>query len=267
MSTRDAFSADAANGLLTLAGYLPAGYPRAEEYDAAVGELSDAGFRILEIGIPPAPSGMDGRIIEEAVALVARAGMEIRSALALGGRAASRRGMAAIGMLYHATVEEVGLAACMELFLEHGIHAILVPDMPGTEWKQYAQEAGSRGIEAVGFIPPDADEPAIRCIAAQAQGFLYVPSYAGRTGSSFDKSGSLSARLSRIRAASAESGLPLAVGFGLRSARDVEAVRMMGAQGAIVGTALVEAAGKGQATLRDLTRRIASARGGMPCRR
>ena len=37
------------------------------------------------------------------------------------------RGMAAIGMLYHATVEEVGLAACMELFLEHGIHAILVP--------------------------------------------------------------------------------------------------------------------------------------------
>ena len=84
---------------------LPAGYPRAEEYDAAVGELSDAGFRILEIGIPPLlPGWTEGSSRKPWLLLHGRHGDQERSCPWRQG--CFPRGMAAIGMLYHATVKK-----------------------------------------------------------------------------------------------------------------------------------------------------------------
>lgn len=261
MRAREAFRADAANGMLTLAGYLPAGYPDESAYLAAAAELSAAGFRILEIGIPPAPPGMDGRVIQEAADSMARAGMQSERALQLGGRAASQNGMAAVGMLYYSTLAGIGRAAWLDLFLQNDINAILVPDMPAAEWEAYAQDASARGIEPIGFAPPDADEPRVANIVAHARGFLYVPSYTGMTGKEFCSDESLRERFSMIKAAAAASALPLAVGFGIQRSDDVEAVRALGADGAVIGTALVRAAGNGPQALRDFVRRIAAGRG------
>ena len=133
--------------------------------------------------------------------------------------------------------------------------------MPAEEWAGYAQEAVRLGIEPVGFIPPGADRDGVARIAASARGFLYVPSYAGKTGSSFGMNEALQERFSMIKSAAARSGLPVAVGFGLRNAKDIEAVRALGANGAVVGTALVEAAGKGAEALKDLLRRMTAGRG------
>lgn len=261
MRTRQAFRADAAEGRITLAGYLPAGYPDEAAYLAAVGELAAAGFRVLEIGIPPVDPGMDGLIIQEAAESVMRAGMGLGRALELGGRAASRHGMAAVGMLYHETFERAGRAACLDLFLQNDIHAILVPDIPAAQWEPYAREASSRGIEPVGFAPPDADERRVADIVAHADGFLYVPSYSGTTGSEFGMDPSLRERFSAIRTAAVHGSLPLAVGFGIRRASDIEAVRALGADGAVIGTALVRAAAKGPRALGDFVRRISAGRG------
>jgi tryptophan synthase alpha chain len=204
---------------------------------------------------------MDGRIIQEAAAVMARGGMRIQHALELGGRAASLHGMAAVGMLYHSTFADIGRAVCLDLFLQNGIHAILVPDMPDTEWEAYAREASARGIQPVGFAPPDANERRVADIVAHAEGFLYVPSYAGMTGNEFGMDQSLRARFSGIKSAAAGSSLALAVGFGIHRSSDVEAVRALGADGAVIGTALVRAAGKGRDALRDFVRRIAAGRG------
>lgn len=262
MRTRDAFRAGAAEGRITLAGYLPAGYPDEGAYLAAVGALSAAGFRVLEIGIPPVDPGMDGRIIQKAAESTVRAGMGIERALELGGRAASRHGLAAVGMLYHATFERMGRAACLDLFLQNDIHAILVPDMPGAQWAAYAREASAQGIEPVGFAPPDADERRVADIVAHAGGFLYVPSYAGTTGSEFGMDESLRRRFQAVRSAAAGSSLALAVGFGIRRAGNVEAVRALGADAAVIGTALVRAVGKGPQALGSFLRRISAGRGG-----
>jgi tryptophan synthase alpha chain len=261
MRVSEAFRTDTADSVLTLAGYLPAGYPDETAYLAAVAELSAAGFRILEIGIPPVPPGMDGRVIREAAESMARAGVGSERALQLGGRAARENGMAPVGMLYARTFTDIGSAACLDLFLQNDIHAILVPDMPAAEWEVFVREANARGIDPIGFAPPDADEDRLSDIVARARGFLYVPSYTGVTGKEFTSDESLRARFSGIRKAVAASALPVAVGFGIQRSSDVEAVRAMGADGAVIGTALVRAAGKGPEALRDFVQRIAAGRG------
>jgi tryptophan synthase alpha chain len=266
MTVTEAFQADASEGRLTLAGYLPAGYPDEKQFVAAVGELSSAGFRVLEIGIPPLRKGMDGPIIEGAVSLVEERGMDAYAAVALGGVAAARHGLAAVGMLYSASLQEVGLSTCLGLFQENGIHAILVPDMPVSNWKEFAQVSCSRGIEPVGFVTPEANEALVRSVARHARGFLYVPSYAGRTGESFDAAGTLRKRLPRIISVAREHALSVAVGFGLRRKQDIEAVKHMGAQGAVVGTALVEAAGKGQQALHEFLLGLGGGQKARSCR-
>ncbi len=260
MLVREVFRTDAARGLITLAGYLPAGYPDEAAYLSAVGMLADSGFRILEIGVPCAGAELDGRIIREALDSLLGRGMGIERALQLGGQAAAQHGMAAVGMLYHAAVESTGRAACLDLFVKNDVRALLVPDLPGADWECFAEDAKARGIEPVGFIPPDADERQLAGIVAHAGGFLYIPAYAGTTGEEFGVDQSLSLRFNAVRSA-AGSSLPLAVGFGIRLPSHVEAVRNLGADAAVIGTPLVEAAKKGPRAVKDFMERIAAGRG------
>jgi tryptophan synthase alpha chain len=83
-----------------------------------------------------------------------------------------------------------------------------------------------------------------RAIAEAASGFIYAVSLTGVTGAPLDvNSPSLRAQLEDLRA---ETSLPIAVGFGVRNARQVSALAAT-ADGVVVGSALVRAAHDGGA--------------------
>lgn len=249
MLPSEAFRSERAAGRTTLVGYLPVGYPTVDAYGEAVGVMAAGGFRVLEIGVPPAARGLDGAVIEKAMAAVEKTGIDLHAGVALGADAAARHGLAPVAMLYSPLLRRVGASALFGELRSSGVGGILVPDLPPSEWLPFAAEAVERGLEPVGFIPADADEGTVARIAEAARGFLYVQSYAGRTGSAFGMSESLRARVALVTAIAAERGIAVAVGFGLRTAADVAAVRGLGAAGAVIGTALVDAAGRGRATL------------------
>jgi tryptophan synthase alpha chain len=261
MNLEEAFSGDG----LTLIGYLPAGYPNEKGYRECVKILADAGFQVLEIGIPYEMANMDGEIIDKAMKVVLKRGVDIVSAIKLGSEAAKGFDMAAVGMLYYSIFSRIGVDECLELFSEAGVEGILVPDVPPEMLEAFSAKVRDRGITPVGFVPLDADMDRIKSIVREAEGFLYCQSYSGKTGEAFEPSYGLKARLVGIKNLAGGRKLPIAVGFGIRGKGDLDEVRAMGGDGAIIGSAIVEAAGEGELSLKrfvgSLRQKMPSGRG------
>jgi len=85
------------------------------------------------------------------------------------------------------------------------------------------------------LVAPTSTDARLKMISDRASGFIYAVSRAGVTGARADISGEAARLVGRVRAV---SSLPVAVGFGISDARQVEEVWSF-ADAAVVGSALV----------------------------
>ena len=258
-----AFADAAAAGRMVLVGYLPAAWPSESGFRECVEAAFLAGMDILEVGVPTQDPFMDGEVIRKAVAVVRDRGVSAGAALESsrplagpGGEAASR---AVIAMMYRPSYVELGRAALPERLAGLGYAGMLVVGAGDGDWREYAPAARSAGVAPIGFAGGEAGHAELGTLARRAGGFIYLPSYQGMTGREASFDAALGARISVVKQAS--RGLPVAVGFGVNSPADVRALARLGADGAIVGTAMVKAAGdpdrlsKYVASLREATAR------------
>ena len=234
-----------------LIGYLPAGYPTSAEFIEQVNQAAQAGLGCMEIGIPTKDTNLDGKVISSAMNQVLNQGISFEGALSLAGQALLSAGIPGIGLLYYSTLEKLGRTAVFSLLHQHGIEGILVPNMPLRQWDSYAASASTYGLSPIGFISADMGAEAVHQVASAAEGFLYLQAYPGTTGDKIVINESIRTRVMKIKKISAGRNLPVAVGFGIRSRDDALKLRNMGADGIIIGTALVEASTRGNADLAD----------------
>ncbi len=95
--------------------------------------------------------------------------------------------------------------------------------------------AGAQGVDLVRFVTPTTDDARLRRIVSDASGYLYYVSVAGVTGTKAVPEDEVRAAMARVKAA---TDLPCAVGFGIRSPEQAEAVARV-ADGVVVGSAIV----------------------------
>ncbi len=236
---------------LALIGYLPAGYPTPERFCELAICAFAAGLDILEIGLPSRNPIFDGRVIREAIAAAVQRGTDTLSALRQSQQVLAATQGAAVLMFYRDVLAQIPYPTLLEHSRRAGFSGHLLVNVPLAEWLTLAEAAKAAGMDAIGFVSAGFDEQAIQQVSRAAGGFLYIQSRDAPTGSpaAFDEE--VRRRIARIRRL-CEAELPLAVGFGVRAAEDVESIRQMGAQGVIVGTAFVEAAAQGCAAVQDL---------------
>jgi len=261
MTIEEAFASDSASGRVTLIGYLPAGFPSRASFLEAAEELARTGFRVMEVGVPSSDARLDGAVIQEAMRRAIQGGTGVQESFRMAGEVGRQLAMAVVTMLYYSTLQAAGANEVFELAKREGIDGLLVPDLPAAAWEGFSARSREAGIAPIGFVPASASEGAMGEIIQGARGFLYLPSSAGRTGSGFSLNGALRERFLRVRKLAADRRLPIAVGFGLRTAADVRALRSLGADAAVIGTALVEAAARGPEELRKFVTEVSSARG------
>ncbi|HEB10725.1 MAG TPA: tryptophan synthase subunit alpha [Spirochaetales bacterium] len=242
-----------------LIGYLPAGYPTSTEFIERVHQAALAGLGCMEIGIPTRDTNLDGIVISTAMNQVVNQGISFENALSLAGQALCSAGIPGIGMLYYSTLEKLGETAVFSLLRQHGIEGILVPNIPLRQWDSYAASASTYGLSPIGFISADMDVGAVHQVASATEGFLYLQAYPGTTGDKIVINESIRTRVMKIKKIAAGRNLPVAVGFGIRSGDDALKLRNMGADGIIIGTALVEASTRGGADLADFISLISEA--------
>jgi tryptophan synthase alpha chain len=237
------------------------GDPDEETALAVLRALVDAGADALELGVPFSDPPADGPVIQAAQSRALAAGMTPPRALGLVRRLREHTDIPVFIMAYANLLDahEGGVDGFAAAASEAGVDALLVPDAPVEESRPFEEACRRHGLCLAQMVTELTSSERLTRIAAAATGYLYVVSRAGTTGTHVGVGARLSDTLTRARAV---SSLPLLVGFGVSSAEDVVRVAAAGADGVIVGSALVrEAEGETNVLVARVTERARALRG------
>ena len=219
--------------------YLMGGYPSLEQ-SLAIGEAcAAAGADLLEVGVPYSDPLADGPVIHEAGARALAAGTDVGGVLEL--VRALAPSVPVVLMCYANMVLAPGAEAFVERLARTGACGLIVPDLPLEESGELRAAADGAGIALVPLVAPTTPPERFARIAAAARGFLYAVSVVGTTGERAALPNRFADVVSRAKAG---TELPVALGFGISTAEHARQAAEAGADGVIVGTRLVRAAGE-----------------------
>jgi tryptophan synthase alpha subunit len=119
---------------------------------------------------------------------------------------------------------------------EAGVDGLIVVDCPPEEADPLADALDAAGVALIRLATPTSDDARLKVIARRTSGFVYYVSIAGVTGAGEADEAAVAPAVARVRAA---TGLPVAVGFGIRTPERAAAIARI-ADAAVVGSALVD---------------------------
>ena len=233
-----------AGGRLAFAGFLTAGFPTREGFDAIARRVAGA-VDVLELGVPFSDPMADGVTIQEASRAALAEGVTLDWILELVADLELPTPVVLMSYLNPLlTRSHEGLAADAAAA---GVDGFIVPDLPLEEAGPLRVALGRVGIALIQLVTPLTPPARRRRLAEASAGFVYAVTRTGTTGAGTgqtDRSADPEtlAYLSSLRASSA---LPVLAGFGIRSAAQVRDLAPH-VDGLIVGSALIERLAAGE---------------------
>jgi tryptophan synthase alpha chain len=221
--------------------YLMGGYPDLETSRRIGVEYARSGADLIELGVPFSDPLADGPVIHAAGTIALRAGVTLPEVLGEVARPIAEH-VPVVLMCYTNPILARGLERFADALVASGASGLIVPDLPLEEAPAVLQACEERGLALVPLVAPTTPEERLARIGAQARGFVYTVSVTGTTG---ERGGSLQDGLAGVIARTAASTVvPVAVGFGISTPEQAAAAAAAGADGVIVGSRLVRAAGE-----------------------
>ena len=220
-----------------LVAYLTFGDPDPARSIDVIESACRAGADVIELGVPFSDPSADGPSIQRAMERALDAGATLAGAIDAVAEL-RRRGVATPIVLfgYYNPVFVMGPGVFAARAAAAGVDAVLTVDLPIDELGELAEPLARAGVDVIPLVAPTSTPERIARVAAFAPPFVYYISLVGVTGA---KAGAPvePARLAAIRQA---ARAPVAVGFGIRTPADAHAFVAAGADGVVVGSALVE---------------------------
>jgi tryptophan synthase alpha chain len=236
----EAFEAARADGhRAALMPYMMGGFPDLERSREIAVAYADAGADLVELGVPFSDPLADGPVIHAAGTTALRAGVRLPDVLELASAIADR--VPVVVMCYANPIYARGLDRFADALAASGVSGLIVPDLPHEEAPEMLTACERRGIALVPLVAPTTPEARLARIGERARGFLYTVSLTGTTGERAGLAQGLSGVLARVKAL---TSVPVAVGFGIATPEQAAAAAEAGADGVIVGSRLVRAAGE-----------------------
>ena len=235
-----AFTAARADaGRAALMPYLMAGYPDLDTSREIARAYVEGGADLIELGIPFSDPLADGPVIHAADVAALAAGATVTDAL--GVVRAVDDGVPVVIMCYANLILARGLERFADLLADVGASGLIVPDLPLEEAPATRAALDARGLALVPLAAPTTPDQRLARIGASARGFVYTVSVTGTTGERDANDETLPEMLRRVRA---HTDLPVAAGFGIGTPAQAAAAARAGADGVIIGSRLVRAAGE-----------------------
>ncbi|HTU94718.1 MAG TPA: tryptophan synthase subunit alpha [Solirubrobacteraceae bacterium] len=236
----EAFARARANGRrAALMPYLMGGYPDLETSRAIGLAYADAGADLVELGVPFSDPLADGPVIHAAGTVALRAGVTLPAVLEIARDIAQR--VPVVLMCYANPILTRGLDRFLDALVAARVSGLIVPDLPLEEATEIRTACRARGLALVPLVAPTTPAERLERIGAGASGFVYTVSVTGTTGERGEMAGGLSTVIAR---AAAHTTVPVAVGFGISTPEHAAAAARAGADGVIIGSRLVRAAGE-----------------------
>ncbi|MBL8785135.1 MAG: tryptophan synthase subunit alpha [Deltaproteobacteria bacterium] len=232
------FARLATEGRKAFIPYVTAGDPDLATSAAVLLALAEGGADIIELGVPFSDPMADGEVIQAAMLRALGGGTTFAKVLDLVRefRAKDTRDTPIVLFGYLNPIYRVGLAQAAKAAREAGADAFLVVDLPPEEAAQLTDPLTEEGLDFVALFTPTSADERVRAIASQASGFAYYVSMAGITGDALTGLDEVAQRTQRVREV---TGLPVAVGFGIRSGDDARRVATF-ADAVVIGSHLIQ---------------------------
>jgi tryptophan synthase alpha chain len=191
-----------------------------------------AGADLVELGFPFSDPLADGPVIRRAAERALAQGMRTAACLECLAATRARVDSPLVPMTYSSLLEAYGWDRFSADAEAAGASSLIVADLP----------AGDRpGLRRVQLVAPTSTDERLRLAAKQTDGWLYLVTVTGTTGSRDDLSPALAGLVERARAT---TDLPLYAGFGISTPEHARAAAEL-ADGIVVGSRAVEVAEEG----------------------
>lgn len=228
-------------GRKALIPYVTAGFPDPEHTVDILHAAVAAGADLLELGMPFSDVMADGPVIQQACARALEQGMTTDRVLAMLAEFRRQDSTTPVILMGYANlIERRGLERFCRDAAAAGADGLVVADCPVDESAALQKALADVGMHQVLLVAPTTTEHRLAATLQLAGGFLYYISVKGVTGAATLDTHVLAPALAPIRAA---TDLPVAVGFGIRTAEHAAAVAAT-ADAVIIGSALVSRLGK-----------------------
>jgi len=240
-------------GRAAFIAYTMAGDPdAATALDILMG-LPAAGADLIEVGLPFSDPMAEGPTIQRAAQRSLRGGMTTSGVLdAVRAFRGADQDTPIILMGYLNPILNRGFVRFAADAAAAGADGLIVVDCPPEEAGPLAEALGAEGLSLIRLAAPTTDDNRLPAVIKGVTGFVYYVSVAGVTGVKEADEATVAPAVERIRRA---SGLPVAVGFGIRTPERAAAVARV-ADAAVVGSALVDEVAAGLEANENVTSRV-----------
>jgi tryptophan synthase alpha chain len=217
--------------------YVMAGDPDPQTSLEILQGLPAAGADIIELGFPFSDPMAEGPPIQRAAQRALKQGMTLQGTLDLVRRfREGDRETPIVLMGYLNPLLSRGYARFAREAAEAGIDGLIVVDCPPEESDPLADPLEAEGVSLIRLATPTTDDKRLPVVLRRTSGFVYYVAVSGVTGVKEADADAVRPAVERVRRA---SGLPVAVGFGIRTPERAAAVARI-ADAVVVGSALVD---------------------------
>jgi tryptophan synthase alpha chain len=223
-------------GRAALVTFTMAGDPDTETSLAIIQALPKAGADIIELGMPFTDPMADGPAIQAGGRRALEAGHTMKKTLAMVRTFRKNDDATPIVLMgYYNPIYIYGVERFLKDAKAAGIDGLIVVDLPPEEDEELCLPALKAGLSFIRLATPTTDDKRLPAVLANTSGFVYYVSITGITGAATPDPDLVHAAVARIKR---HTALPVAVGFGVRTARQARAIAK-GAEAVVVGSALV----------------------------
>lgn len=215
--------------------FITCGDPDFDTTAAIVDELVRNGADLIELGIPFSDPTAEGPVIQEANIRALSGGATTDRIFDFVKKLRMKHTVPIVFMTYANVVFSYGTERFISACKDIGVDGIILPDVPYEEKDEFLPVCHKYGVDFISMIAPTS-ENRISMIAGEAEGFLYVVSSLGVTGTRKEFKSDLKSIMEVVRRS---TDIPAAIGFGISTPE--QAKKMAGiSDGAIVGSAIVK---------------------------
>ena len=219
-------------------GFIPfitAGDPDLATSLSIVLKLAEMGADVIELGVPFSDPMADGPVIQRSSQRALEHGTRLSDVLTLAAEVRKRTDVPVVLFSYFNPIMHFGIDNFTLAASAAGVDGVLLTDVIEHEAAGIASRLAECNIDLISLIAPTTTDERLAVICRNARGFIYAVSRAGVTGAQEKTSADAEALVSRARQF---TDLPVAVGFGISTAKQVADVWKY-ADAAVVGSAIV----------------------------
>lgn len=219
--------------------YITAGFPSRKLFLPILKVLFDSEVDFIEVGVPHSDPLADGPVIQNSSKIAIKNGVTLRWIVETL-RANSlhiQKTKSLILFSYLNPILQYGFEKLLKDLPKSLFYGCIIPDLPLEEAKKYLKLFRKYNLNLILLATPNTKEKKVREIAKASGGFIYLVSITGTTGVRKQIAGDLKRKIKELKSFTKK---PVVVGFGIGNIKQARKVISFGADGVVIGSAIIK---------------------------